>query len=222
MYSFYQQYGSFEIDTFREYFSEEIHTVYISLGQACPVKSHLDSHFGSKETLFFDWLITDMNSVCTLFESYQSLDTLLHVDTIKMEKKDHIYAHFSKLSGCSAIHDLYSLDCSLYEKEQFVDKYKRRFQRIINFIQNQTYKIYFIRHGGVTDDLASRFVKAILHINPMCQFKLVSLDENHTLLQTEYIKSYDLNKYKSRTHSASWLLEHYKWSEIFKSIPNEI
>ena len=199
-----------------------MYSIYISLGQACPIKFHLDSHFGSKETLFFDWLITDMNSVCTLFESYQSLDTLLHVDTIKMEQKDHIYAHFSNLSGCSAIHDLYSIDCSLYEKEQFVDKYKRRFNRIIDFIQNQTHKIYFIRHGGVTDEFASRFVKAILDINPICHFKFVSLDENHTLLQTEYVKSYDLNKYKIQTQHTSWRLEHYKWSDIFKSIPNEI
>jgi len=123
---------------------------------------------------------------------------------------------------CSAIHDLHSVQCSLYEKEQFVDKYKRRFKRIVDYIHHKKYKIYFVRHGGVTDVLASRFVTAICHINPTCNFKLVSLDENHTLRQTEYVTSYDLNKYKIPTQSTSWRLEHYKWSEIFKSIPNEI
>ena len=37
--------------------------LFISIGKTCCVKYQIDKYFGSKETLFFDWIQTDMNTV---------------------------------------------------------------------------------------------------------------------------------------------------------------
>ena len=42
--------------------------VFISIGTACNVKNQIDKHTGKKETLFFDWLMTDMNSVISILK----------------------------------------------------------------------------------------------------------------------------------------------------------
>ena len=37
--------------------------MFISIGKNCSVKYNIDKFTVSKETLFFDWLMTDMDSV---------------------------------------------------------------------------------------------------------------------------------------------------------------
>ncbi len=40
-----------------------IYMKYISIGDACCVKYNIDKYRGNSETLFFDWLMTSMDSV---------------------------------------------------------------------------------------------------------------------------------------------------------------
>ena len=55
--------------------------MFISIGNACDVKYNIDKFTGSKETLFFDWLMTDMNSVNTIL-GIDKIDNILFFENI--------------------------------------------------------------------------------------------------------------------------------------------
>jgi predicted ATP-dependent protease len=107
---------------------------FISIGTACNVKHQIDKHCGKKNTLFFDWLMTDMKSVITIISS--NIDTILE-NVVK--EPDGIY--IKSLSYCVAIHD--SMD-------DFVEKYNRRYARLMETIKSDK-KIYFLRFGAIDE-----------------------------------------------------------------------
>ena len=41
--------------------------IFISIGKKCGVRYNIEKFIGKKETHFFDWLITDMKTVNTIF-----------------------------------------------------------------------------------------------------------------------------------------------------------
>ena len=55
---------------------------YISIGCLCNVKAQIDEHKGNCETLFFDWLKTDMETVITILQKYDVIDSILNINTI--------------------------------------------------------------------------------------------------------------------------------------------
>ena len=61
--------------------------VFISIGTACNVKNQIDKHTGKKETLFFDWLMTDVKvaSKCYAIRALHFLGN--HFDWIHPELK---------------------------------------------------------------------------------------------------------------------------------------
>ena len=55
--------------------------VYISIGSGCNVKHQIDKHKHKLETLFFDWLITSINSVIEIL-SCCDISNILYFDNI--------------------------------------------------------------------------------------------------------------------------------------------
>ncbi len=60
-------------------------SIFISIGNACNVKYQIDKNTTKKETLFFDWLMTDMQSVVKVFEHYNNIDEILNLSTVKQD-----------------------------------------------------------------------------------------------------------------------------------------
>ena len=82
---------------------------FISLGSNCSIKYNLDLHIGKEQTLFFDWLITDMKSVNQLL-SCTNIDEIININSIERiggnSNKNFSKVSITNLSKCISMHDL--------------------------------------------------------------------------------------------------------------------
>jgi len=106
------------------------------------------------ETLFFDLLMTSMEAVIQIL-SCSNIDTILYHDNIVKDMinpmcGDNSRINIKSLNYCVSIHDL-GVIFDDNDIQEFINKYKRRFYRLIEYIKSNE-KLCFIRHGFVTDD----------------------------------------------------------------------
>jgi len=159
--------------------------MYISIGRACCVKHQIDKYFGKKETLFFDWLISSMNSVINILNC-KNIDEYLNFNNIYINPKipyskgnsgKNTRVFIRSLHNCISIHDVKTEfnDDDIYE---FIDKYKRRWNRMIEYIK-QDEKIYFVRYGEINNEEKTQFIQTILGINENCNFYLINIIESN-------------------------------------------
>ena len=111
----------------------------ISIGTACNVKHQIDEHFGKLKTLFFDWLMVDIMSVIDLLKC-KSIEDILNIDTVKIDPVTPIVQNNSRvlitsLPCCISIHDV-PINPTDNDINDFIDKYKRRYMRIIEYIHS--------------------------------------------------------------------------------------
>jgi hypothetical protein len=160
----------------------------ISIGSECNVKYQIEKHIGKVETLFFDWLMTDIASVIKLLKC-ESIDDILIVDSIKVDPVTPIVDSNSRilitsLPNCISIHDI-PINPSHKDIIDFIDKYKRRYQRIIDII-NSNEPIYFIRHNRIDEKSKQIFIQTIKNINKKCNFKLITIKDSQPSNRTIY------------------------------------
>lgn len=199
--------------------------MFISIGVACDVKYNIDKFIGSKETFFFDWLMTDMASVNEILGT-DNIDRILFLENIIQNPRNHTHEANSRiiiksLSFCESIHDIpVSYDFS--HINNFIEKYKRRYNRIIETILNNKSVIYFIRKGKITDAEKNIFIKNIQNINSKCEFKLVELFEqkitNNLVISEKHFISVNLDNYRIKPVSDSWTSDCWNWKLIFSDI----
>ena len=202
--------------------------VYISIGVTCGVKYQLDKHTGQKGTLFFDRLKTEMDSVNSMFENYNNLDTMLHKSQIIKDPicpifmSRHSKILINSLSRCVAVHDL-NVVYNETDVDKFIEKYKNRFNRIIDYI-NGTDEIIFLRYTNIDADQQNRFIKAIKLINPKCNFWIVCVNpgqDSDELIKGNNFLKFNIKKSKQPVEE-SWELFHLHWSKIFSDIRQNI
>lgn len=208
--------------------------VYISIGHRCDVKYQIDKHNHKIETLFFDWLMTSMASVIEIL-SCDDINKILCVDNIIRDasnpyQDDKSRMIIKSLNSCVSVHDV-PRNFTKKDILDFIDKYKRRFDRIIKYIKSEE-KIYFIRNDSIDaftkqniDEYTRQtFIDTILKINPKCNFALVIIDNN--TINTPGIIKYDhclhikINYPIPSTYH--WTKEHLQWGKIFSDIKNNI
>jgi hypothetical protein len=200
--------------------------VYISIGVACTVKHQIDKHKKKIETLFFDWLMTSMTSVIEVLRC-EDISTILNFDNIVRDANTPYHRDMSRiliksLNYCVSIHDFkkWYNDKHIHE---FIDKYTRRFNRIIQYIKSDE-KIYFIRTGSVDDPSRQKFIETVLAINPKCNFALIVIDNDKAneeeIVKYEHCLHMKLNIEKPAT--ADWTEDYLNWKKIFVDIENNI
>jgi len=173
---------------------------------------------GKKPTLFFDWLITDIKSVTKILLNYNNIDSILNKNNIVKNPNIPIHDNcsrvlFNNLSLCESVHDL-KISYDDTDIEKFIIKYKRRLNRIIDYILSNEL-LCFIRYGNIDESEKNNFIETILKINPNCKFKLVSVslsnEKNSIIKETYYISICILHNeiYDDWTTSA------LNWNEIF-------
>ena len=199
--------------------------MFISIGRVCDVKYNIDKFIGPKKTFFFDWLMTDMNSVNKIL-SVDNIDNILFFKNIIQNPKKPIHKENSRiiiksLSFCESIHDI-PISYNDSHINKFIEKYKRRYNRIIDSILNNKSMIYFIRKGKITTDEKNIFIKIIQKINSNCDFKLVELVEqkisNNYFIYKKYFISINLDNYRIKSIKNSWKSECWDWKQIFTDI----
>jgi len=200
---------------------------FISIGSACSTKYQIDKCNRKEKTLFFDWLMTDMNSVISILNC-TNIEEFLNVNNIVRDEKHPFHHNNSRvfiksLSFCVSIHDISVEfnDKSIYD---FIDKYKRRFTRMLELIKSKE-KIYFIRFGKKIDENEkNKFIQTILKINKCCDFALISIivnqeekciikDDNYLEINIKKLQDVDKN---------DWTHSYLDWKQIFMEIKNNI
>jgi len=199
---------------------------YISIGSVCSVKYNINKYRDKCETLFFDWLMTSMNSVIDIL-SVDDISEILYFDNIIRDVNIPFCGNNSRiviksLDFCVSIHDL----PRIYENNEifeFIDKYKRRFNRIIKYIKSNE-KIVFIRAGNEGFDIINKFIETIKKINPNCDFTVVVIcnnEKNKTeILQQKNLLYINLNIVVPS--DAEWTQSFLNWEQIFLLIENNI
>ena len=135
--------------------------MFISIGGACMVKFNLDKFTGKKETLFFDWLITDMNSINKIIGT-NDISSILFLENIirnpnTPNKHGKARVMLKSLSSCESMHDL-PANFSSKNVLEFIEKYKRRHNKIIDiqrhnivlFVQNFVFPQMLFFHKSET------------------------------------------------------------------------
>lgn len=199
---------------------------YISIGHACSVKYNIQKYRGKSETLFFDWLLTSMNSVINILTCDNITDILYFENIIRdinipsIDKSSRIL--IKNLDFCVSIHDL-PINYTDNDILIFIDKYTRRFNRIIEYIKSNE-KICFVRLGYVSYDEINKFIETIKKINIDCDFTLVVI-HNDKKNNSEILKQKNLLYIKlniDTPNKADWTLQFLDWNNIFLNIENNL
>ncbi len=155
-----------------------------------------------KDILYFENIITDINNP-------------IHGNNQRILIKSVGY--------CVSIHDI-PINYTDNDIFEFINKYTRRFNRIIEYIKSNE-KICFIRFGYINNDQAKKFIETIKKINSDCDFTLVVIDNckknNTEILKQKNLLYIKLNIVETETEP-DWRTEFLNWNNIFLDIENNI
>jgi transposase-like protein len=110
--------------------------------------------------------------------------------------------------------------------KEFIDKYKRRHERLIELIKTTTQKICFIYYYPYKEfdyDDSIVFNKIITSINKNIEYVLVLLidsDEDLKYTKTEYLLKINLKHFTNKNIEYEWTLQMFDWKGIFDLIKN--
>jgi hypothetical protein len=207
-----------------------IYMYFISLGRHCSIAYNIRKFITNDvETQFFDWARTDFK--CVLFIlNLKNIDTIFNNENIKINinKQDNdiaiTFKNFNKDNLCLLYH--HDIPYKEYNESEmnekitdFINKYKRRHDRLINLIKNNK-KIYFIYNitNGFDYNL---FNKILIDINKNINYTLVLLIEEKDTYKIELKENYvkiNLTNYLDKNITTDWFQPQYDWKSIFKII----
>jgi hypothetical protein len=188
----------------------------LSIGSRCNVKYQINKYYKS-ETLFFDWLGTDMATVILVLQC-KNIDTILSPEYIVKFPERNSAVTVISLPHCISIHDINRFnDIEIYK---FIDKYKRRHERLIHIIKSLD-KLHFIRYGKIEDTEKEAFIHTILDINPDCNFTLVSVNIEQlsdSIVRSDHYLEINLTYKPSTNELSDWGTSYLNWRSIFNII----
>ena len=126
----------------------------ISLGNSCKVRESIDRFNNMNningETSIFDWVLSNFSAVVHVFNSlaqYQE-NELFHenkfINNGICPNNDINCALIHKDMQFQSIHDIHSDISYDLQKDDFIEKYRRRSKRLRDTIQNYSEKIHFL------------------------------------------------------------------------------
>lgn len=197
---------------------------FISLGNNCSIKHNLDLYIGKKKTLFFDWLITNFTTVNEIL-SCKNINNIINHNNIKLvggnSYKKTSRVSITSVNKCVSIHDL-PLNYNEKDINDFIQKYKRRYFKIINMIKHSKLKLYFVIQEDITEYEAEFFISNIKNININCNFKLICLSYNNLLFNNKNFLYINLRDYEIENKQILledyWKGELWNWNNIFNFI----
>ena len=119
---------------------------------------------------------------------------------------------------CLSIHDINRFNDT--EIHKFIDKYKRRHERLINIIKSLD-TLHFIRYGKIEDTEKEAFIHTILDINPDCNFTLVSVNIEQlsdSIVRSDHYLEINLTYKPSTNELSDWGTSYLNWRSIFNII----
>ena len=190
----------------------------VSFGSECDVRYQIIKYLNlNKETDFFDWLISDIDSVCNILtKDINKMFTFPNIQLIGYKNRNAIV----KLKNCTklvSMHDI-PIKYSFNDIYDFILKYRRRYHRLMDLIKSNS-KIYLIRRDNPSDNKIIHFMDIINNINPNNNITLILLRND---IKAHYIFSkrvicINFNKFKLSTND-DWQRNNYAWNLLFDFI----
>jgi len=198
-------------------------------GPACAIATSIKKYFynNNYQTNIFDFLELSLLSIIEILESnniekdiktnHFIFDNIKNEKSVKFKNFDKILSH----------HDL-SNNYSESDFINFLEKYKRRYDRFINDIYTQN-KIFFIRYGNDDHNLIIKFINKIKNINPNLELFYINLiydenfneeiDNNNIILINFY--NY-IDKNKKYSDDSFYRTIEYNWEIIYDKIKSKL
>jgi len=198
-------------------------------GHACAIGDSIRKHFynNCKMTDFFDYLEVDLYSVNQLLSIQRNDIKYLSIKDNYYPNKDNkntvYFNHFQKMIS---YHDL-NINFEISDYDIFIDKYIRRYNRLIESIQNEDI-IFFIRFGPELDMDVIDFINKIKIINSNLKFYFIHLDYNESFVNKieniSYLEEYHyINLYepdKILNEDLYFQTLDYSWDKVKMNINN--
>lgn len=208
--------------------------VLISLGVACLVRQSIDIFNEFRvETNFFDWLMTNFTTALFIFQNLDNPNSFLTHDKFTDKgmtdnNPTHRFVQHNDLYMIS-LHDFPAeMDYWSYV-EAFIEKYKRRMNRLKQIILTCQEKINFIHYVQFVKDIPTLeqvylFLIAIQEMNPYCNFCLYILIPPELYSSHEEINKLQISnniriKYmQSNNQPINLQRTDLNWKEIYQHI----
>jgi hypothetical protein len=216
-----------------------MNTVFVSIGRRCDIHYNIEKFIKKEPTNFFDWLRSDFICVNHLLKIRDISKELLFRENLIIYDHDIYnsgveFKTFKQFNHVLLSHHDLPIASKLTENDiqLFLDKYKRRFERMIDIIKGNKI-ICFVRSGDINIYEKDEFVRNIKAINPNCKFCLVSLssentnnentkvisNETHFLkLNFEYFKIPEDKIIEKPKKEHEWIRADYDWRSIFSAV----
>ena len=203
-------------------------------GPACAVATSIKKYFynNNYETNMFDFLEVSLESiikVLTIKNNNLNIEDYLSNNYDIIENKDgNNSVFFNNFDKLISHHDLilnYNEDIF----NIFIEKYKRRYNRLINHILNEN-KIFFIRFGEEKKESIINFINYVKNININLEVYFINLyfDENNKKIDNDIQNYYYINFYdtidfnKIYSEDLFYKTMEFNWLPIFEIINNNL
>jgi len=206
---------------------------FISLGRHCGIACNIKKFINNDiPTQFFDWSRTDFKCVLYIL-NLRIIDTIFNNENIIVDKESYKHENelcmtlknFAKDNLCLLYHhdipyEEYN-ELDMNEKlTGFIDKYKRRYDRLIEIIKTDK-KIYFIYNitEGFDYNDSNLFNNILTSINKNVNYTLILLIEEqdpYIYTKNKHYFKINLKHFIDINITPDWTLNHYDWKSIFE------
>ena len=193
-------------------------------GFACAVATSIKKYSEKIDcpTQFFDYLVCDLADINTILDKNTSKNILDTVDIQPYTKKSIV--SFKNFNNMISYHDLNNF-FSKEEFNEFQNKYRRRYDRLLNLIQNEDI-LFFIRYGKEKKEELQKIITLTQLLNTDAIIRVVNVFYDET-------KSYPEDKNENIIYINFYLLEdkniiydsddyyktlQFKWNIVFQII----
>jgi hypothetical protein len=150
-------------------------------GPACAIGISIKKYFynNNYKTNIFDYLEISFLSIIQLLNmKYDDIEFLSDNNYIEKNNDGKYTVKFKNFDKIYSHHDLND-NYSEKDYEEFIEKYKRRYKRFINYIKNEN-KIFFIRYGIEDFNEIELFINTVKNINSNLAIFFINVfyDEN--------------------------------------------
>ena len=199
-------------------------------GPACAVANCIKKFYNNNyKTNFFDFLEVSFYSIIQLLkiENINNIDNELRTNNYIISnidnKKSIYFNNFNKMISHHDLEENYSNE----DYENFILKYKRRYDRLLDIIKEED-KIFFIRYGLENEESIINFINEIYKINEYVNIYFINVDYNIHNLNINYnIKNYIyINFYnyidnnKKYEDDLYYKTLQFNWDKVFELINN--
>jgi hypothetical protein len=196
-------------------------------GPACAVAKSIKKHFydNNYQTNMFDYLEISLLSILQILYLKDGDINYLNLNNeIFLNKDDNNSVKFNNFDKIISHHDLKKI-YNENDYKNFIDKYIRRYYRLINDIKKED-KIFFIRYKSENDQLIDKIIEKILLINPLLKIYFIVVDYNekdeNIYRNYFYINFYDHNKNIDYNIDLYYRTLEYNWKLVYNIIFNNL